>query len=179
MKAANEEINFPREEEVCSIVVLYDGYRSRARAMSACDYLVKQFWPEVEVKFHWWRTDFLSDLTLAKVAAENVVVADFLIISSESGGELSPALESWFESWLDRRGEREGALVDLVSSPRSPGRELFLREIGRRGRFDYLTAIPDESGSALNSDLPAKRVSSVRDDVFGETRPPSHYGLNE
>lgn len=179
MKAANEEVNPPREEEVCSIVVLYDGFQSRARAMSACDYLVKQFWPEVEVKFHWWRTDFLSDLTLAKVAADNVVVADFLIFSSESDGEISPALESWFESWLDRRGEREGALVDLGSAPRSSQREFFLREISRRGRFDYLTVIPDERGNALNSDLPAKKGLSMAEDFSRETRPPSHYGLNE
>jgi hypothetical protein len=70
-------------------------------------------------------------------------------------------------------------LVDLGSAPRSDQRDRFLRDIGRRGRFDYLNAIPDGNGNSLSFGSPAKGDSSVNDSAFRETRPPSHYGLNE
>jgi len=172
MRTASEEIESPNDQEVCTVVVLYDGLVTRARAMAACDYLVNQFWPEVELKFHWWRTDFLRDAALANLAADEAVASDFLIICSDGTGALSPALETWFETWLERRGEKNGALVDLSASPRSTQREAFLREVGRRGRFDYLTAVPEEVGNTINP-------NRVADGILGESRPPSHYGLNE
>lgn len=179
MDVTSNAIDSAADQEVCTIVVLYDGNVTRARAMAACDYLVNQFWPEVELKFHWWRTDFLRDAALARVAAFDAVASDFLIISSESGGELSPALESWFESWLERRGERNGALVDLSSSPRSLQRETFLRDVGRRGKFDYLTAVPEGVGNTFTPNGPASDLSGPVNDILGESRPPSHFGLNE
>lgn len=179
MKTASIEIDSPSDPEVCTIVVLYDGNLTRARAMAACDYLVNQFWADIELSFHWWRTDFLRDAALAQVAADDAVKSDFLIICSESGGEFSPALESWFEIWLDRRGEREGALMDLSSSLRSPQREIFLREVGRRGKFDYLTAVPGEGGNPLNPNGAGPEKSGHLEEIPVGARPPSHYGLNE
>jgi len=179
MNAVPDSIDSPSAEEVCTIVALYDGNVTRARAMAACDYLVHQFWPELELKFHWWRTDFLRDAALASVAAANALTADFLIICSETGAELSPALETWFESWLSRRGEKSGALVDLSPASRSPAREQFLREAGRRGRFDYLTAVPAGSESSFNSAAADEKPSGSRNDRLSDFRPPTHYGLNE
>jgi len=173
MNASIEAIKSPHDQEVCTIVVLYDDNVTRSRALVACDYLVNQFWPEIELKFHWWRTDFLRDGVLARVAADAAVASDFLILGSASSGELSAALESWFESWLERRGERNGALVDLAASPRSSDREFFLREVARRGNFDYLTSVPAEVGNSF------KDLSPRVDNILGESRPPSHYGLNE
>jgi hypothetical protein len=177
MNATRPDRESPEFSDVCTIVVLYEGDVSRARAMSACDYLVRQFWAEVELKFHWWRTDFLRDEQLAAVAAVNAMAADFLIISSESDREFSLELESWFESWLDRRLDREGALVDLLPASQNgrgvSAREQFLHEVSRRGKFDYLTSIPGGTGE------PRQSVTRLIDDRSGESRPPSHYGLNE
>ncbi|TSA41817.1 MAG: hypothetical protein D4R57_00180 [Verrucomicrobiales bacterium] len=183
MNAAIEEQYSPESKDVCTIVVLYDGDVTRARALEACDYLVNQFWQDVELEFHWWRTDFLRDEMLASVAATNGVAADFLIVCLDSNREIAPALESWFESWLMKRSGREGALVDLTRAQK-PGteltqRELFLREVSVRGNFDYLTAIPDEGRTSLASGNPSGEMSGVIDDILGESRPPSHFGLNE
>lgn len=177
MNATRPDQETPEFSDVCNIVVLYEGDASRSRAMAACDYLVRQFWAEVELKFHWWRTDFLRDEQLAAVAAVNAVAADFLIISSESDREFSLELESWFESWLDRRLDREGALVDLLPgalSGRGPtAREQFLHEVSRRGKFDFLTAIPG------GTQEPTHPMSGLIDDRLEDSRPPSHFGLNE
>ena len=183
MNAVMPERDAPDFQDVCTIVVLYEGDATRARAMVACDYLVRQFWQEVELKFHWWRTDFLRDLHLAAVAADNAVEADFLIISSESNREFSPALESWFESWLARRSDRQGALVDLQAAFQGgagmTAREQFLQEVSRRGKFDYLTSMPQSESGAAHSGSASQSVPGIIDDILGESRPPSHFGLNE
>jgi hypothetical protein len=185
MNVASKETNPIHSQEVCTIVVLYDGNATRSRAMAACNYLVQQFWADIELKFHWWRTDFLRDAPLAAVAADNAVTADFLIIATENEAEISPALESWFESWLSRRMNREGALVDLrpAASVRSVSsasqREHFLLEVCERGSFDYLAAISNQPGQGGEPGPLTKGVSGVIDEKWREPYPPSHYGLNE
>lgn len=166
-------------QDLCTIVVLYDGEHHRSRALAACDYLVNQFWQNVELKFHWWRTDFLLDPQLARLAAENAVAADFLIYCSESTPTSYPALESWFESWLERRGEVNGALLDLQPAGANPERERFLREVCRRGCFDYFTSVPNGGAGRSAASSATRSLAGTIDEILGDTRPPSHYGLNE
>ena len=183
MNAAIEEQPLHESQDVCTIVVLYDGDATRTRALKACDYLVSQFWQDVELEFHWWRTDFLRDETLATAAATNGLVADFLIVSLNPGREITDALESWFETWVTKRGAREGALVNLPPAVKSRSEltqiETFLRDISRRGNFDYMTAIPDEGRASLTASNSSGELPGIVDNILGESRPPSHFGLNE
>jgi hypothetical protein len=183
MNGAIEEQYPPDIKDRCTVVVLYDGDATRARALDACDYLVSQFWRDVELEFHWWRTDFLGDAVLAKIASTNAVASDFLIVCLDSGREISPALESWFESWLTHRSNHQGALVDLTNARKTKSEptqiQMLLREVSQRGNFDYLTAILDEEVSSRASNTSARGNYSGVDDILGETRPPSHFGLNE
>jgi hypothetical protein len=183
MNAVIEEQYSPDATDVCTIVVLYDGDKTREKALAACDYLVNQFWQDVELEFHWWRTDFLRDSTLATVASTNAVASDFLIVCLDSDREIAPALESWFEGWVTKRSGREGALVDLTSNTRSNDEltliQTFLREVSQRGSFDYLTAVPDEGKNPQPANDPSGKYFHEMDDILGKTRPPSHFGLNE
>lgn len=180
MNTMSETSNSLSSQDTCNIVVIYDGDATRARALSACDYLVKQFWEDVELDFHWWRTDFLNDAELSSVAATNAVESDFFIICSSAGERLSLSLERWFASWLNRRRDRLGALIDLGTvrngkiQPSAPMQEQFLREVCRRGSFDYLTSFAEDEGV-----LPAPVAGRIHDDGRGEERPPTHFGLNE
>ena len=183
MNTGIEEQLTPESSDVCTIVVLYDGNATRARALTACDFLVNQFWKDVELKFHWWRTDFLCDSTLAMAASTNAVAADFLIVCLDSPQEIAPPLESWFESWLNERSGRDGALVDLTRNLGS-FEELtlmqgFLREVSRRGSFDYLTTFQGDGWISRTDNQPAKDYFQRIDDILSEPRPPSHFGLNE
>lgn len=185
MNAASEDMNSAPFMDVCNIVVLYDGNSTRARAMAACDFLVSQFWEHVELKFHWWRTDFLEDTAMATVAARDAITADFLIISSDQREQPSASLERWFESWLDLRGEHQGALVDLTAEQAgqtfglTETRLQFFREVCRRGNFDYLTTLAEAGPDFSNPHPPTAELGGIVDDILGGPRPPSHYGLNE
>lgn len=183
MNTLKEEQFTPESNDACTIVVLYDCDATRARALSACDFLVNQFWKDVELEFHWWRTDFLSDETLATVASANAVAADFLIVCLESQEEISPALESWFESWVTERRDCEGALVDLTDNSGAAKEftmiQTFLREVSQRGNFDYLTAIPGDEKKSKTETQSTQEYFQRIDDTLKEPRPPSHFGLNE
>ncbi len=183
MNTAIEYQSHPDATDVCTIVVLYDGDMTRTRALAACDYLVNQFWQDVELEFHWWRTDFLRDSTLATVASSNAVASDFLIVCLDSHGEIAPELESWFESWLANRSGREGALVDLTSNPRVNDDltqiRKYLLEVSQRGNFDYLTTIPSDGWITQPTNITGGGNYQGIDEILGETRPPSHFGLNE
>jgi hypothetical protein len=185
MNAAIEEEDASTSGEVCTVVVLYEDDVTRARALAAGDYLVRQFWEEVELKFHWWRTDFLQDACLAEMAAHDAIESDLLIVCFQDPVEISPQLEAWYERWIDRRKNRPGALVDLcpklVTGDQRDRRQDILREIARRGMFDYLVAVPEsaESNPRRPSHPPAAGRSEWIGEMRDDSRPPSHYGLNE
>ena len=116
-------------------------------------------------------------------AAANAVAADFLIVCLDSPQQIAPPLESWFESWLNKRIGRDGALVDLTHNIGSFEEftliQKFLREVSQRGNFDQLTAILRDEGSPKEENPALKEYFERIDDILNEPRPPSHFGLNE
>ena len=167
------------KENRSTVVVVYDDPITRARALTACDYLVSQLWENVELDFYWWRTDFLDDANMSRAAAHYATEADFLIICSTGTENRSKTLETWLESWILDRDKHEGALIDLSLLPDSHNRlQSVLREIAERGKFDYLasteTSTNNRSSGKLASVLPASA-----DRLLDRSRPPSRFGLNE
>lgn len=143
-------------QEVWSVVVVYEDLSTRERAMAVCDQLVKQFWPEIEFKFLWWRSDFLEDDGMAATAGENATQADFIIFCGGPERPLSLRMRQWFQWSLHRNG-RDMGLLDLTDT--SLGGETrdktnFLREIARRGRVDYLTSSSMDDAEHIE-ELPA------------------------
>jgi hypothetical protein len=183
MKTQSDHAPASRSSEICTIVVLYDDDATRARAMLMCDFIVDQFWKDVELDFHWWRSDFLIDAALAAQASKAAIASDFLIVCLKQGREVSLGLESWFESWVADRGEVEGALVDMTSVRTSQEMasavERLLREVCRRGNFEYLTSVASGENAIISGKSISDTASQKIDLILGEVRPPSHYGLNE
>jgi len=168
--------------ELWSVLVLYDEHATRQRAMAVCDHLVQQFWSEVEFTFHWWRTDFLEDDTMATTAAADAAHADFIVVSTSPGRELSPFARNWFDAWIALRERREGALVDLTetdaaSDIHAQHKKTFLRNAAHRAAMDYLTKVPSASNGELpdsveSADLRAGEVTSVLDAILHQPPPP-------
>lgn len=185
MNAAIETGTAPSLPDVCTVVVIYSDGQTRARALTACDYLVSQIWETVELDFHWWRTDFLNDPQMAGVAARHAIAADFLIVCLSPAADVPTTLETWFASWLHQRGSRQGAMIDLnpptTADILQPERHGSLRAIALRGNFDYLTTIPaqPEAKSSGGDQSPALEKLPALVDSAKDARPPSRFGLNE
>jgi len=169
-------------KETWFVVVVYDDAATRQRAMEVCDHLAKRFWAEVELKFHWWRTDFLEDAGMAATAAENSRNADFIVVCILPDGELSPVFQQWFEGWIAGREGREGALIDLTAttgpSPFAAQRKkVFLRDVAHRAGMDYLTHFPPVINRSLpdsfeTATLRATQMTTVLDGILHHAPPP-------
>lgn len=172
----------------CTVLVLYEDVATRQRGLAACDYLVQNFWTEVEFEFHWWRTDFLADGSLAAAAAETASRANLIFWCSGAMREPTATLKAWFDSWIDSRPEREGVLVNLSTGEAPPYQpqagELFLRDISRRADLDYLGTFPQSStgilpASAMDAEQRANQMSTLLDDLLHESPRPPHFGIND
>ncbi len=156
--------------------------------MAICDHLMKQFWPTVEIQFHWWRTDFLADPVMANSAAEVAAAAHFVLFCPSEETEWSSAVSEWAESWASQRGNREGALVDLTEfasglSTIAFQKASFLSKIARLAGMDYLTRAPwvaaDSPADSFETlDLRATRITSVLDEILRREIPP-HFRVEE
>ncbi len=172
----------------CTVLVLYEDLATRQRGLAACDYLMRNFWAEVEFEFHWWRTDFLADASLAATAAEKASEASLIFLCSAGTKQPSASLIAWFDSWIENRLAGEGLLVNLVTGEapahhRQMG-ELFLREISRRADLDYLGTFPETSTgtyptSVVNAEFRANQMSAVLEGLLRESPPPPHFGIND
>src|SRR5438128_2610786 len=164
-----------------SIVVIYEDTATRERAVRACDHLVKQFWTEGELDVNWWSCAMLEEAVLARQSVEKAVQADLIILSLRQDRELASSVSEWIEGWLPRRGDREGALVDLTGQDAEAGgaaaeRHIYLRHAAHRGGMDYLTREPETISWAMPDSLEsvtarADRVTSVLDEIL-HTQPP-------
>ncbi len=188
MNSPSEMTEVSPRNEACTVLVLYEDAATRQRGLAACDFLVQYFWAEVEFEFHWWRTDFLADTSLAAAAAEKAAQANLIFLCSSVTEEPSATLKAWFDSWIESRREREGMLVNLITSdaprPHPHAGELFLLDISRRAELDYLGTFPPTSTGTLPTSLPEAEprvnpLSSVYPGLMRESPRPPHFGIND
>ena len=164
---------------------MYEDVPARENAVAFCDHLVERFWARYEFAVSWWSLADLSVVDSSQRAARKAIEADLIVVATTPGLDIPMALREWVESWLGRRGEREGALVGLTD-PRAgqtgPSAEKFayLRNAAHRAGMDYLTDIPQSISSRSIPDSiesyseRAHQVTSVLDDILHRKAPPPH-----
>jgi len=161
-------------EAKCAVVI-YENPSIRERAVQFCERLAEgQKFSTIEME--WWSFPLLGQPAVAGNAVEKAAGADVVIFAMESGGDLPDEIKWWIERWVNKRGEREGALVGLLHREDRPPdvasfREIYLRHIARRAGMDYLShsaptaarAIPDSIDSFSER---AGRRTSLMDGIL-------------
>src|SRR2546423_13863279 len=104
MNTASNEHLMP---EAFSVVVLYQDRETRDRVLDVSRHMALQVGEEIQLKFSWWRFDFLQDPDLSQQAAQAASVADMLLVSAHPGQGLPVTLTQWIETWLPRRVHRD------------------------------------------------------------------------
>jgi hypothetical protein len=184
MNAIGKEHLMP---EIFSAVVVYEDRATRDRVLDVSRHMEAQVGDEIELRFSWWRFDFLTDPKLAEQAATAASVADMLLVSAHPGRGLPGAFTQWVETWLPKRNYRESVLVALIGSEQdSPDNTAleYLRGIATRARMDYLAKpLPLPAASFENLKDSKHEHSGARSPVaeaiYKHPRPPSHWGINE
>ena len=157
------------------VVVVYENPSIRERAVRFCEGLIEeQKSPGMDMD--WWSFTVLSHPTLAQNAVEKAANAGVVVFAMDARGDLPDEIKLWIERWLNKRGEREGALVGLLDAEEglleiASFREIYLRHAARRAGMDYLShaaptvhrAIPDSIDSFSER---AGQVTSVLDGIL-------------
>jgi len=160
------------------VVAVYENNPAREHALRFCDDLAGK---PSDLDIHWCAFNVLRDPQHGTEAANRAATADMILFAVTSEGDLPGEVKLWIERWLNRRGEREGALVGLVMDrPDSPfeiatRKEIYLRHTARRAQMDYLShenptprkAMPDSLDSFSQR---ADEMTSVLDQIL-QTRP--------
>jgi hypothetical protein len=168
-----------------SVVVIYEDASVRERAVDFCEGLIEQQ-QSPELNVDWWPFALLSDASTAHSAVAKAAGAEIMVFAMEASGDLPDDIKLWIEKWLNKRGEREGAIVGLLEGEEGwhgtvSFREIYLRHAARRAAMDYLShgaptlrrAIPDSLDSFNER---AGRRTSVLDDIL-QKRPRSRPAL--
>src|SRR5262249_19981474 len=159
-----------------SIVVVYGSADDRAQAVKVCDHLVERFWAQCEFAVDWWSLAMIENPELATSAVEKAAQTDLLIFAAQE--PLPQSLFEWIDSWLKLRGERDGALINLLKGDEAAESHIYLRHAAHRGGMDYLTNEPEticwafpESPESYTSR--AHQTSSLLDEMLKTQRVPT------
>ena len=153
-----------------SVVVVYEDNSARERAVQFCDNLVKRFWSQGEFEVQWCSFGWLKQTSSQLTSEEKAAEADVLVFAARPEGELPVEVATWFENWLHQRGDREGALVDLVA-PLTSHKSAYLMHVAHRGGMDYLTGLPQSIGQPIPDSLEyfterAQEVGGVLEEIL-------------
>ncbi|HXT13275.1 MAG TPA: hypothetical protein VN873_17085 [Candidatus Angelobacter sp.] len=157
------------------VAVVYESSVLRDRAVGFCERLAEgQKFSMVEI--NWWSFPLLAQPLAGADAAQKAASADVMVFAMEARGDLPNEIKFWVERWLNKRGEREGALIALLNHEERPYcvatfREIYLRHAARRAGMDYLShsaptaarAIPDSLDSYSER---ADQMTSVLDTIL-------------
>lgn len=157
-------------------MVVYETPAIREHAVRFCERLSeeKDCAPVSEV--NWWTFHVLGNAIAGGDAARKAADADVVVFAMHAKGDMPEEIKWWIETWLNKRGEREGALVGLLVREEArhdaaPFREIYLRNIALRAGMDYLShaaptapkAIPDSLDSFSQR---AGQMTSVLDKIL-------------
>jgi hypothetical protein len=164
------EARVPREK----CVVVYESPAIREHAVRFFERLAEEK-KAAATGINWWPFQLLTQPASGDDAAQSAANADVIVFAMNASGDLPNEIKLWIEKWLNKRGEREGALVGLLKreEPREMAsfREIYLRHIARRAGMDYLSrgaptankAIPDSIDSFSER---AGRMTSVLTNIL-------------
>jgi hypothetical protein len=167
---------------VWSVVVVYEDDAARARAVAFCDQLVSRFWEKCDFDVSWWPFTAITETGSASDAALRAACADLILFSATPEGDFPLPVKAWIETWLNKRGDREGMLVGLVDPLADPvGQEgqkhSCLRNAAHHSAMDYLTQVPQDIAFSIPDSLDsyterADQVTNLLDDILHRQSPP-------
>lgn len=137
------------------IAVIYENAAIREHAVQFCARLEEEFGFDFGSEQNWWPFSLLTQQAAGSDAARRAANADIMIFATSSEGDLPREIKLWIENWLDKRGEREGALVSVTHHAKSnyseipPFKEIYLRHIAHRAGMDFLSRTPPTASKAM------------------------------
>jgi hypothetical protein len=92
-----------------------------------------------------WKFDLFNDLRLERLAVEDAVAADLIVISAHGHSDLPAGVKNWIDHWLDNKTTDGGVLVALLdgaSQDERPAAQIlhYLSAVAASAHFDWFAA---------------------------------------
>ena len=147
-----------------NVLMLYENLATGNRVMRLFDALVHRCGREVSFQSDMWKFDILTCPSMGRLAAEDAVKADLIIVSAHGDESLEESVQSWFRAWTGHRGKHAAALVAVLNHTRhtypvAQETKLFLEEMARAGRMEFFAIVTEEE----ELDLPLRREANSDD----------------
>ena len=175
VKHAGQKREVDASSEKC-VVVVYETPAIREHAVKFCERLAQENESSSMAEMNWWSFRLLGHPSACGDAVQKAALADVIVFAMNAVGDLPEEIKLWIENWLNKRGEREGALVGLLArEERShdvpPFREIYLRHVARRAGMDFLSHAAPTAAKAIPDSLDsfserAGQMTSVLDNIL-------------
>lgn len=167
------------------VFVGFDDLRARKRASDVCEFITKQFWPDIEFDLDLCDFHHLEDVAYLKRAVASAATAKIVVVSTSAGKGVAGGLNRWRDGLRAQRHGREGVLVGLVDpaapEPFRESSDLGLRQLAHELGLDYLTHAPDcralrAEAETEAMDMRSKDVGPVMEEILTHpTRPTAAF----
>jgi len=167
------------------VFVGFDDLRARERASDVCEFITKQFWPDIEFDLDLCDFHHLEDAEHLKRAVASAATAKIVVVSKSAGESVEAGLNLWMDGLRTQRHGREGVLVGLIDpaapEPFRESSDLSLRRLAHELGLDYLTHAPDcralQAEEQMETvDARSCNVGAVLEEILAHpTRPPPGF----
>jgi hypothetical protein len=167
--------------ELWRVFVGFDDLRARQRALDVCEYITKQFGPDIEFDLDLYDFQNNANVDHLERSVASAATAKIVVVSTSAHEGMVEQLTHWMNGLRNRRHGLEGVLVHLVDPTlhASWGSSDFgLRHLAHELGLDYLTHAPDcralraEAG-VETVEIRSKNLGPVLEEILTHTTRPA------
>jgi hypothetical protein len=133
--------------ELWRVFVGFDDLRARQRALDVCEFITKQFGPDIEFDLDVCDFRDLENVDHLERSVASAAAAKIVVVSTSAHEGMEEKLTHWMDGLRNRRHGLEGVLVRLVDptmhAPLGGSSDFGLRHLAHELGLDYLTHAPD------------------------------------
>jgi hypothetical protein len=121
---------------------VYEDFQTARQAKQAYEFLVENLRHEWRLTSQAWKFDLLCLPELRRLAAEDAALAQVVIVSCRSNGELPAHVRAWIKLWLAYKGDNV-ALIALVDRCLAQAvhagdtTQAYLERVAQRARLEF------------------------------------------
>jgi hypothetical protein len=134
----------PRSKPSLQILIIYEDYLTGNCALRTCDRLLQRFRRNTDCHTTSWKFELLRLPKLKKMAADEAVAADMIVVSAHAHSELPIEVKDWMDLWLPSKQTSGSALVALLHCSELQLQatcelptETYLRKCASCAKLDY------------------------------------------
>ncbi|MEW6156682.1 MAG: hypothetical protein AB1813_04580 [Verrucomicrobiota bacterium] len=130
------------ETEALNVVIAYEDYECGQRARHLLERIEAKVTPDFHLNHVMWKFELLAVPALRRLATEDVLMADIILIAARENADLPPLVKDWVSAWPIAGSKKRRALVAILDVPEVPTFEssgvcAYLAGVARKDTLDF------------------------------------------